>query len=153
MARETPAPRRDPGAPRRIAYFDDACGFCCRCRDWLHQADSRAQIRFIARRDTALHLHAVTDSELAASLVVFDTRTGQRWRRARAVAALAAVLPLPWSLLRWMGVPGVASLMDRAYDHVARHRGWLSRHLGHDRCELDSAAVAARGRDSESVRG
>jgi predicted DCC family thiol-disulfide oxidoreductase YuxK len=151
--RASAAPRGD-ALPQRVAYYDDACGFCRRWRAALHRADRRHRILFIARRDRAAHRHAVSDTELAASLVVFDATTGRRTQRAQAVAALAQVLPLPYRLLRCLSLPGVASLADRAYDRVARHRGWLSRRFGHDLCELDVGVEGPPpGRDSESVRG
>jgi predicted DCC family thiol-disulfide oxidoreductase YuxK len=153
MSPAHPSPGAGGGTPQRIAYYDDACGFCRRCCDRLRRADRRSAIRFIAGREASAPGHAVPAHELAASLVVIDPATARRWHRAQALAALAVVLPFPWNLLRGLAVPGIAPLADRAYDQVARHRGWLSRRWGHDRCELDSSVAGDRRRNSESVRG
>lgn len=144
---------RGRGRPQRIAYYDDACGFCRRLQARLDASDRFGRVRFIAAGDAASHLHAVSAADLARSLIVFDVSSGRRWERAQAVAALASVLPLPWRLLRALSLPVIAPLADWAYDGVARHRGWLSRRLGHVRCDVAASADRPRGRSSENIRG
>ncbi|HSB21099.1 MAG TPA: DCC1-like thiol-disulfide oxidoreductase family protein [Anaeromyxobacteraceae bacterium] len=117
------------GAGEDLVLYDGACGLCSRL------------VRFVLRRDRTGHfvfaslqgeVGRATLARLGRPEPALDTLyvvAGHRTapvllERSRAALFVAARLPRPWS---WLGALGILprSLLDRAYDLVARHRHGL----------------------------
>jgi predicted DCC family thiol-disulfide oxidoreductase YuxK len=120
-----------------VVYYDDACGFCLRCCELLALADGAGRLRFVGASDRGARAHPISDAELVTTAVVVDAATGVSYRRARAAAAVARALPLPYQGLRLLAWPGIGWIADRVYDLVARNRHRLSRAIGVEACAVE----------------
>ncbi len=132
--------------PTRAAwvYYDDSCGFCFRCCQWLALADGAGRLTFIGAGDRAAHLHPIPAADLETSVVVVDAASGAVLRQARAAAAIIRALPAPYHPLRAMAWPGVVWFADRAYDFVARNRHRISLWMGAPACGVDGRQTVAK---------
>jgi predicted DCC family thiol-disulfide oxidoreductase YuxK len=125
-----------PSRPAYV-YYDDSCGFCFRCCQWVALADGAARLTFIGASDRAAHQHAIPAADLETSVVVVDAVSGAVVRQARAAAAILRALPAPYHPLRIIAWPGIVWFADRAYDIVARNRHRISLWMGAPACGVD----------------
>jgi predicted DCC family thiol-disulfide oxidoreductase YuxK len=126
----------DRGARSVVAFYDDTCGFCHRCCQWLALSDRAARIRFVGNSDRSQVPKQISDADLGTSVVVQDAG-GRPRLRSQALAALARALPLPYRLLGVLTWPGIRSITDRIYDVVARNRYRFSKWMGSPACGVE----------------
>ena len=120
-----------------IVYYDDTCGFCYRSAQLLRIADQANYIHFIGNTDRSAFEHDLSQSEVDASIVVFDRATQAKTTRAAGMAAILRALPLPFHVFRVIAWPGLRSVSNVVYDWVARHRYRFSAWLGFQACGLE----------------
>jgi predicted DCC family thiol-disulfide oxidoreductase YuxK len=130
-----------------VVYFDSDCGVCLLICRWLVRFDVLHRLTFVANSsDTAPPEVRAAASE---TVVVRDDKTGRTFTRGGALAAIFASLPLGLGASLVLRAPGVAQLVDYAYDRVAKNRTAISVWLGLQACGVPrppSAAAAHRPR-------
>ena len=127
-------------------YYDDGCGVCQRSCQLLAMADRFGKLSFIGSSDHANYRHEIPAGLTEKTVVVFDDRTGRRYIKAQAAAAVFRGLPLPFRLWCWIGWPGVRILGNVAYDTFARNRHKVSQWLG-----LTACGIPQRPRSDEGA--
>jgi|GEM_PF-649063 len=115
-------------------YYDDGCGICQRSCQLLAIADRFGKLSFIGSSDLANYRHDIPEGLTEKTVVVFDDRTGRRYIKAQAAAAVFRGLPLPFRLWCWIGWPGFRIIGNAAYDTFARNRHRVSQLLGMTAC-------------------
>lgn len=127
--------------PHRVTvYFDDDCGICTRCLEWLLSMDKRRYLRAIGTRDPRAFQHPISTADASSTLIVFDDETGERKLRSQAFSAIFTALGLPFQPLRLLGLPGFSRVADVFYNAVARHRHQISTWLGVKACVVKRKA-------------
>ena len=117
-------------------YYDDGCGVCQRSCQLLAMADRFGKLSFIGSSDHANYRHEIPEGLTEKTVVVFDDRTGRRYIKAQAAAAVFRGLPLPFRLWCWIGWPGFRIIGNAAYDTFARNRHKVSQWLGLTACGI-----------------
>ena len=120
--------------PRRIAYFDDACGICFQLCRIFTRLDPLDRVRFVSNREVPL---GVAAEVVERTIVVVDEESGRVTTRAAAIARLLGGLPLGLPLALFLKLPGFAQLADRLYDRVAANRVAISRWFGLAACDRE----------------
>ncbi len=128
-----------------IILFDGVCNLCNSTVRFVIKRDSSGHFRFAAlqtevgRRLCAEHGVAITSTAAPDSIVVLQD--GRALLRSDAALAIAARLPLPWSLLRAFRIVPRA-LRDLVYRLIAHNRArWFGRR---DTCMVPTNELRAR---------
>ncbi|HVY46932.1 MAG TPA: DCC1-like thiol-disulfide oxidoreductase family protein [Minicystis sp.] len=139
--------RLAPKARRAVTVIYDAdCGLCLALCRLLARLDLRRHLVFQGndqleslvvhgyRERASSDLPKEVTPELVLDTVVVVDAERRVLTRGRAASAVVAALPLGW-LLAWpMRLPGVAQLVDLAYDFVAARRLRISVLIGKEAC-------------------
>jgi predicted DCC family thiol-disulfide oxidoreductase YuxK len=119
---------------RLTILFDEHCGFCRRCRDWLAAQPIHVELELLGARSTEASRRYPGITAPAAQLVVVD-QDGRTWTGADAFFTAL------WATNRYRGLatrlaqPAFAPFAGAVYRQVASRRGSLSEWLGDGPCE------------------
>ena len=111
--------------------YDERCGFCRRCRDWLVTQPCLVQVELLAAGSSAARERYGRLPWLGKELVVIDER-GQAW------IGPAAFLTCLWATVRYrpwayrLAGPRLTPMTERFFLFVTKRRGRLSGWLGRD---------------------
>lgn len=124
-----------------VLFFDGLCGTCNTIVDFLLRVDTAGKIRYAPLQGSyaARELSAADVQDLQT--LVFRTEQGEILRRSSAMAAIFALLPLPWrlvALIRFVPAP----LRDFFYNLYARNRYILGGKR--ESCRMPTAAERDR---------
>lgn len=118
------------GVERLTVLYDERCGFCRRCRDWLLGQRCLVRVELLPAGSKAVAARYPGVPWLGRELVVVDD-LGRVW------VGPAAFLACLWATLRYrrwaflLARPGFARLAERFFLYVSRRRnrwaGWLGR--------------------------
>ncbi len=114
--------------------YDEHCGFCRRCRDWLADQPRHVELELLGARSAEARRRYPGIAAPAAQLVVVD-QDGRTW-----VGADAFFTAL-WATKRYrrlaprLAQPAIAPLAAALYRQVSDRRGSLSEWLGDGPCE------------------
>lgn len=126
----------------RAVYFDASCGICFQTMRVLARMDRFERLRFIPNSDGAKLPEGVTP-ELVERTIVVEEAGGGLLYRAEAFAAIFRSLPGGALVAIPLSIPGLRTLADKIYDHVARNRQRISQSLGLAACGLPSTSLPA----------
>ncbi len=114
--------------------YDEHCGFCRRCRDWLAGQPLHVEVELLGARSAEARRRYPAIAAPAAQLVVID-QDGRTW------AGADAFFTALWATTRYRHVaarlshPAFAPLANAVYRQVSDRRGSLSEWLGDGPCE------------------
>jgi predicted DCC family thiol-disulfide oxidoreductase YuxK len=127
--------RRARDRKRRIVlHFDADCGICFAAMRLLARLDLFQRIEGVPtalRRDLP---EGVDPAELDRTMLVVEPETGRWWVRSAAIGRIVRALP-GGGFVAWVfQVPGLRSLLDRAYARLAENRTSVSVFFGWTAC-------------------
>jgi predicted DCC family thiol-disulfide oxidoreductase YuxK len=105
--------------------FDGECSLCSGAVKFIRKRDREGRFRFVPLDETEARDILAGRDDGCDTIHLLD-EAGHHDRSA-AVLRIAADLPFPWSLVRFLRIVP-RSLRDACYDFVARHRrSWFGR--------------------------
>jgi predicted DCC family thiol-disulfide oxidoreductase YuxK len=105
--------------------FDGECNLCSGAVDFIRSHDKEGRFRFVPL-DAAEARDLLAARDAGCDTLHLLDKAGHHDRSA-AVLRIAADLPFPWSLVRFLKIVP-RPLRDACYDFVARHRRrWFGR--------------------------
>jgi predicted DCC family thiol-disulfide oxidoreductase YuxK len=120
----------DHSPTRLTVLYDERCGFCLRCRDWLLTQPCRVEVELLPAGSELVRDRYGTLPWLGHELVVVDDR-GHAW------IGPAAFITCLWATARYrkwaylLSRPRMAPFADRFFLFVSKRRGtfsgWFSR--------------------------
>jgi predicted DCC family thiol-disulfide oxidoreductase YuxK len=118
------------GVEPLLVIYDADCGVCQASVEWLRNRDRRALFHFVGNEGELPA--AVSREETEHTLVVIDG--GRKLTRSAAMARIFDEVR-GWTFVgRFLRLPGVSWVADRAYDRFARNRHRVSTALGLRSC-------------------
>jgi predicted DCC family thiol-disulfide oxidoreductase YuxK len=121
-----------PPSSRLTILYDETCGFCRRCRDWLLAQSCLVQVELLPAGSVVARERYGAVPWLGRELVAVDDR-GRVW------VGPAAFLTCLWATARYrpwayrLAGPKLASMTERFFMHVTKNRDrWSAWHEGPD---------------------
>jgi predicted DCC family thiol-disulfide oxidoreductase YuxK len=125
MSQVTHPPAAGARVKRALVLYDGRCALCRKSVALLRRLDWLSVLGFVDVRDpgqTQLLELSVAPERLIEEMHVLTPHNGEVRHGFRAFRWLAWRLPLLWFLVPFLYLPGMASVGQRAYLWIARHR-------------------------------
>lgn len=115
----------DKGKNSSTVLFDGECNLCLGAVSFIRKRDRGGRFRFVPLEEAEARDILAGRADGCDTLHLLDE--AGRHDRSAAVLRIAADLPFPWSLFRFLKILP-RPLRDTCYDFVARHRRrWFGR--------------------------
>src|SRR5918993_4434648 len=111
-----------------FVLYDDACGFCQRCREWLSRQPAFVELRFVRMRsaEAARRFPDLKQQGFGGDLVVIsDEGAAYRGPSAYIMCLFALKEYREWA--QRLAHPALLPLARQVFDFLTRHRGRISR--------------------------
>lgn len=119
---------------RLTILYDEHCGMCRRCRDWLAAQPLFVEVELLGARSEAARRRYPQIAAPAAQLVVVD-QDGRTWAGADAFFTALWATRRYWPWAARLSRPAFAPFASAVYRQVSDRRGSLSEWLGDGPCE------------------
>jgi predicted DCC family thiol-disulfide oxidoreductase YuxK len=126
---------------RDTVIFDGDCGVCTALKNWAEGFDADGRLEFVAFQTADLDSISLgLTAEMTSQALYFVQQDGKRFGGARALFETMRRLPGVWGIMGsiW-AFPPLSLLAEPFYRLFARYRGYVSRRLGLERCDLPAS--------------